>query len=90
MSANSDDGVFDVTSSLFQDGNDNRIRRYPESDAVSANRDDGVFEGELQLSEQPVQGDWKINVDAQVRTRAVAVGPARKGKLIKMKWNDCT
>ena len=53
--------------SFSQDANDNRLKQYPRPDeTTSPNSEHGVFEGELQLSEQPVQGTWKITVDAEV------------------------
>ena len=67
--------ILDGCVCYLQDANDNKIKQYPADGATSPNSDDGIFEGQLQLSDQPVQGTWKIHVDAQVRP-AAAVRPA--------------
>ena len=67
--------IIDRCVCYLQDANDNKIKQYPADGAISPNSDDGIFEGQLQLSDQPVQGTWKIHVDAQVRP-AAAVRPA--------------
>lgn len=40
---------------LFQDGENNRVKQWKGVTPVK-----GVFGGELQLSEQPLLGDWAI------------------------------
>ena len=64
--------ILDGCVCYLQDANDNKIKQYPADGATSPNSDDGIFEGQLQLSDQPVQGTWKIHVDAQVRPAAAA------------------
>lgn len=41
----------------FQDGKNNRVKQWDQASTTK-----GVFSGELQLSEYPVLGDWKIVV----------------------------
>lgn len=53
-----------ICINLFKDGNNNRIKQW--TDALISR---GVFEGDLQLSDQVVYGDWSINTDVNGNVR---------------------
>lgn len=56
--------LLNIRFNLFKDGNNNRIKQW--TDALISR---GVFEGDLQLADQVVYGDWNINTEVNGNVR---------------------
>ena len=74
---------------FITDGADNRVKQFDNPKFVK-----GVFQNELQLSDLPVMGEWKINVQVNGQKKESksfdVAGPAAFGRLLEPRLSKAT